>query len=238
MSATYQSIAEGIAEQIRTGKLPPESKIPSEKDLQLRYGVSSSVSRAAIALLRSQGLIYSRQGKGSFVSPRWKPVPKSTHNGHPVEAADTQPGKVIAVDLSEGLPPEDVAQLLQLPPTAKVQKIEYRVEYRGGDVSHLIEITQHYELISPDAEIDPRDLHNPDPIARQARSGVDITQVHETISARMPTADEGHLMDIPPGKPVMEVQRIYYCHARVVAVSKSLLRSDRVVLNNIHDIAH
>lgn len=57
-----------LLEAIRTGGFKLGEKLPSENDLATDYGVSRPVIRAALARLREDGLIVSRQGAGSFVS--------------------------------------------------------------------------------------------------------------------------------------------------------------------------
>src|SRR5262245_23518709 len=54
--------------QIQSGKLPAESRLPSELELSTRFSVSRPIVREALRRLRDDGLIQSRQGAGSFVS--------------------------------------------------------------------------------------------------------------------------------------------------------------------------
>lgn len=63
----YTQVAARLAEAITSGVHPPGSLMPSESVIMERYGVSRVTARAAIAELRSMGLVVSRQGKGSVV---------------------------------------------------------------------------------------------------------------------------------------------------------------------------
>ncbi|GAA4092320.1 winged helix-turn-helix domain-containing protein [Nonomuraea soli] len=63
----YLQIADDLRTQIRTGKLAPGSSLPSTAQLGQRYEVSASVVKAAISVLRTEGLIVGQQGKGVFV---------------------------------------------------------------------------------------------------------------------------------------------------------------------------
>jgi GntR family transcriptional regulator, transcriptional repressor for pyruvate dehydrogenase complex len=56
-----------LRDQIVGGKWPPGSKIPSEKELTRRLGVSRVSLREALHMLVSLGLLESRQGGGTFV---------------------------------------------------------------------------------------------------------------------------------------------------------------------------
>ncbi|XEN33775.1 GntR family transcriptional regulator, transcriptional repressor for pyruvate dehydrogenase complex (plasmid) [Ensifer sp. WSM1721] len=57
-----------LHERIRTGNYAPDSRLPGEHELASMLGVSRPVVRDALSRLREQGLIYSRQGAGTFVS--------------------------------------------------------------------------------------------------------------------------------------------------------------------------
>ena len=47
----------------------PETPLPTERDLSARMGVSLRVVRQALAELESEGKIWRRQGKGTFIGP-------------------------------------------------------------------------------------------------------------------------------------------------------------------------
>ncbi|HYR25209.1 MAG TPA: GntR family transcriptional regulator [Aquabacterium sp.] len=64
----YERIRLALREDILGGALPPGSRVPSENALGLQYGVSRITVRQALAALQQEGLIFTRQGKGSFVS--------------------------------------------------------------------------------------------------------------------------------------------------------------------------
>jgi GntR family transcriptional repressor for pyruvate dehydrogenase complex len=53
--------------RIRRGEFSPDSKLPGEHELAALYGVSRPIVRDVLGRLRDEGLIYSRQGAGSFV---------------------------------------------------------------------------------------------------------------------------------------------------------------------------
>ncbi|MEU0565176.1 winged helix-turn-helix domain-containing protein [Nonomuraea sp. NPDC005983] len=63
----YLQIADDLRTQIKTGSLGPGAALPSTAQLCQRYDVSASVVKAAISVLRTEGLIVGQQGKGVFV---------------------------------------------------------------------------------------------------------------------------------------------------------------------------
>ncbi len=63
-----QAIAERIAGEIMSGKLPPGARLPTEQEMVAAMGVSRTVVREAVAALRAEGLVTTRQGAGAFVA--------------------------------------------------------------------------------------------------------------------------------------------------------------------------
>ena len=64
----YRLVADDLRRKIAAGELPLGSAIPSTAQLSDLYGVSITVVRAAVALLRGDGLVVGHPGKGVFVS--------------------------------------------------------------------------------------------------------------------------------------------------------------------------
>src|ERR1700737_284497 len=57
-----------LTEDITSGKIPPGSQLPTEQELIAATGVSRTVVREAVAALRAEGLVITRQGVGAFVA--------------------------------------------------------------------------------------------------------------------------------------------------------------------------
>jgi GntR family transcriptional repressor for pyruvate dehydrogenase complex len=57
-----------LEEKIRNGSLRPGDRLPSEKTLEKDFGVSRTVVREALQILKSRGMLESRRGSGSFVT--------------------------------------------------------------------------------------------------------------------------------------------------------------------------
>ncbi|WP_045387295.1 FadR/GntR family transcriptional regulator [Falsirhodobacter sp. alg1] len=63
-------IAAQFTQQIQKGLLKAGDKLPTEHELSKNFGVSRTVIREAIAQLRNEGMIETRQGVGAFVIER------------------------------------------------------------------------------------------------------------------------------------------------------------------------
>jgi len=66
--ALSEEISAELARRIAAGTLGPGDRLPTEKALAEAFGVSRPVVREAIARLRNDGLVETRQGAGAFVA--------------------------------------------------------------------------------------------------------------------------------------------------------------------------
>src|SRR6187200_3618681 len=62
-----------LTADITSGKLPPGSRLPTEQEMIAATGVSRTVVREAVAALRADGLVVTRQGVGAFVPENARP---------------------------------------------------------------------------------------------------------------------------------------------------------------------
>ena len=98
----YQQIERYLREQILSGQLAPETRLPASRQLATELGVSRITVNNAYATLESEGLLYSREGSGTYVLER-HPLQDSTQAtdqttwplwqqalGNPTVAADEQ----------------------------------------------------------------------------------------------------------------------------------------------------
>jgi len=74
LSRTAQ-LVEHLGGEIRAGRYQPAARLPTEQELMARFEVSRTVVREAVASLKAEGLVVTRQGSGAFVAqnPSGKP---------------------------------------------------------------------------------------------------------------------------------------------------------------------
>ena len=66
----HRQLRRALEQQIRSGHFAVDDRLPSESELERRYGVSRTPVRRALQDLEAAGLIYRAQGRGSFVRSR------------------------------------------------------------------------------------------------------------------------------------------------------------------------
>jgi GntR family transcriptional regulator / MocR family aminotransferase len=65
----YEQIEQYLRQNILAGTFAPEMRLPATRQLAQALGVSRITVNNAYATLESEGLLYSREGSGTFVSP-------------------------------------------------------------------------------------------------------------------------------------------------------------------------
>lgn len=68
MPLLYEQLRTYLSEEIRSGRLGPGDRVPSEAMLSAQFNVSRITSRKALDTLEQDGLVVRLRGKGSFVA--------------------------------------------------------------------------------------------------------------------------------------------------------------------------
>ncbi|RKP47824.1 PLP-dependent aminotransferase family protein [Pararobbsia silviterrae] len=74
----YETLANAMADEIRSGRLPIGSKLPSIRQITTQHGVSQSTVLSAYYLLEEWGLIRAEERSGYFVTPGASVAPVET----------------------------------------------------------------------------------------------------------------------------------------------------------------
>jgi GntR family transcriptional repressor for pyruvate dehydrogenase complex len=98
-------VTDELMKLVRAGVFAPESRLPSEKEMAERFGVSRTVVREAVSRLKSEGLVESHQGKGAFVRRGSAGVPFRLDR----DAADSLRSVLHIIELRRGLEAEAAA---------------------------------------------------------------------------------------------------------------------------------
>lgn len=61
-------VVDRVRSEIANGRLAPGARLPTEQEMIAAFGVSRTVVREAVAALRAEGLVATRQGVGAFVA--------------------------------------------------------------------------------------------------------------------------------------------------------------------------
>lgn len=98
-------IAEAISKDIEAGRFKPGEKLPTEKEMEAKYGAGRAAVRSALKLLRAQGRVQTLQGVGTFVAgtgEKAEPLPASKQLvadiRHAIATGQLKPGDQLPTD--------------------------------------------------------------------------------------------------------------------------------------------
>jgi DNA-binding FadR family transcriptional regulator len=97
----YEQVADTVRSGILGGTYPAGTRLPSERELAHRLGVSRPAVREAIGALQNEGLVLTRHGSGTYVTAledRPAPVP-AADAAAPAGGADFSPTGTLEVRL-------------------------------------------------------------------------------------------------------------------------------------------
>ncbi|GGY32912.1 GntR family transcriptional regulator [Streptomyces djakartensis] len=121
----YRRIATELLGDLRDGTVPPGGRLPGERRLAGRFGVSRETVRQALELLRRDGLLTTDR-RGSHATPPGPPIEIPASLAFPVGARAATPGVVARATVSWEPPPPDHAEALDLPPGRPTLVHHYR----------------------------------------------------------------------------------------------------------------
>lgn len=109
-----------LQELLTEGKLGPDGRLPTERELSDRTGAPRRLIRRALAALEAEGLIWRRQGKGTFAGQPTEPISalaaEISDSSEPVEVMEARLciEPEIAALCATRATPEDVARMWTL----------------------------------------------------------------------------------------------------------------------------
>jgi GntR family transcriptional regulator len=222
----YHQIQQHLLEQIQSGVFKPGEPMPSIQKIAVRMGVSQMTVRQAVKSLCERGIIYSRQGKGTFIS-RIKLERDFRHVlsfSEETRARGATPhSKLISFRVQP--PSLETREALTLSHDEKVYRLR-RVRYADA-------IPMAIECSCLPVRLCPELLETFDPetslyqeLAEQY--GIQMMVTTEIIEVGKASIEESRLLKIAPKSPVFLFTRISFLeNGNPVEHAKSVYRGDR-----------
>lgn len=99
----YQQLADVLREEIRAGRLAPESVLPGENEMATQYGVGRPAVRQALAVLRAEALVITMRGEGTKVRTQPERKPLEIQPGTKVWFRQPTPTERVELRMDEGV---------------------------------------------------------------------------------------------------------------------------------------
>jgi GntR family transcriptional regulator len=224
--SAWLRIEEEIAARIERGVIPAGTRLPAERDLGDQLGVSRMTLRQALGRLEQRGLIVRQRGVGTFAAePRFRQSATVLRSffDELVGQGTTPVSRLLSVE--ERVAPAALAATLDLDPGESVYTVT-RVRSANG-IPMVIERSNFPVRIVPGL---PREDLERGSIYRLMERRYDARPVRASQSFEAVAADarEGELLDVPPGTPLMLVERTSWDgRGRAVEQARDVHRADR-----------
>jgi DNA-binding FadR family transcriptional regulator len=95
MGDTFRHAVESLRELLEDERLPAKGRLPAERILAEKLGISRTALRKALAALEEEGLIWRHVGRGTFVGPKPHPGEEELSSVTSV----TNPGEIMEARL-------------------------------------------------------------------------------------------------------------------------------------------
>jgi len=129
---------------IQAGEVDPDGKLPTERELSDRFGISRRAVRRALDALEAEGLVWRRQGKGTFAgeppNPNGQLAAKLAPEADPVSVMEARLAlePELAALAARRATAEDVARMKELADRTAVAKDADAAELWDGSLHRLI----------------------------------------------------------------------------------------------------
>jgi GntR family transcriptional regulator len=222
----YVQVVEELRAKISSGDCLPGQKIPPESQLCEEFGVSRITIRRAVKTLVDERLLYSKQGKGTFVNPVkiGRRLPKLYSFSEDMKELGLEPSsRTLERTLGEVDP--ETAALLDLPESDRLVNQIARVRM-ANKVPILIERTFIPHYLCPDLleeSFDQKSLYR----TLTERNRLELDRAEETYEVRMLTASEAKELGCKRSLPAFAIQRLaFHRGGGVVELTKAVGRGD------------
>jgi GntR family transcriptional regulator len=200
----YQQIADELRRRIQTGIIPAGMLLPGEPAMIREFGTARGTIRQALDVLRSEGLIVTEQGRGSYA----RPVRRMVHvsNGYLAATGATWRQQLEAQGMV-GRQSIDAAGMVEAPPEVAALLgervvVRERTMYADGQPVQLV-VSYYAEALAAGTEIaDQRPIPGGS-LAALRRLDVIPARARELVMSRNPTGDERERLHMLAGIPVI-----------------------------------
>jgi len=219
----YLQLQRRIAEAMASGRLPPGSSLPAERDIAGMTGLSRVTVRKAVEALVASGQLVQKRGSGTFVAPGVKRLEQALSLLTSFTEDMARRGKTVeSVWLSRAVhsPTPNEVMALGLGAGDRVARLE-RVRQSDG-LPLAIERAALSTQVLPDPEAVTTSLY-----ALLDTTGMRPVRAVQRISAANLGPKDADLLGVPPGAAGLKIERIgYLASGRVVEFTRSLYRGD------------
>lgn len=204
----YKKLYTDILKKINDKKYLNTNKLPSENELASAYRVNRHTIRKALGLLKKDGHIYSKKGKGSFVNNiniPYKITDKSSFSSKMLDLGYVPKTELLNVDIVEA--DKNISENLDIPLGFKV--IELKLLRYAQDVPLQISYSYFdafvYRNILDNLDIEPFSLYK---ILQMSYPDLEVRKISTIFSSFISTKEQSSTLKVEQNLPILSVQTV------------------------------
>jgi GntR family transcriptional regulator len=223
----HEQISAWLREEMASGRLPPESQLPSEHELCDRFGVSRVTVRRALQTLDADGLIYRRPGLGSFVCDKRlaQGLVRLTDFAQDLSRAGVEATSRVLGQSTEPCPAA-VAALLGLEPGAPVVRLD-RLRLGDGEAMALDRtwIPPYYAQLLEGQDLTRETLYR----VLEREYGIPALSGRYRITASSADSETARQLEVEAGEALLVIERTTRTVGdKAIYFQRRFYRSDRM----------
>ncbi|MBO3736956.1 GntR family transcriptional regulator [Actinoplanes flavus] len=238
----YRDVANAIRADIEARHLVDGDRLPTVRELAQRYGVPTGTVAKAVDILRADGVIVARHGRGLYVRAFGRIVRSSPDRlsrawwgeGKAIQDRDTHGRlRVVHVVVEEAPASAVVAEALGVPVGAAVLTRARRFAVEDRIVQTAISFLP-LDVVAAAPAVGYTGSGPGGIYARMTEAGLGPETFRESLVCRMPTSAEAEVMALPRGTPIIAVtRRAYTATRRCVEINEMVLDSSAYELEYV-----
>lgn len=221
----YYRLKESIRDMIEEQQLGEGHRIPSERELCERYGVSRMTARQAVKDLVNEGILYREQGRGTFVAGekiRHETARLTSFTQDMHERGMEVSSTTLEAGIQDASPV--VARMLKIDAGEPIVRIK---RIRNADGQPMALETSHLRHGAANSLLEV-DLSRSSLYEELRKLGINIVGADQRYEATLVRADEARHLGVSPGSPALLVERVTFDNiGKPSEYVKSLYRGDR-----------
>ncbi|MFT3988231.1 histidine utilization repressor [Aestuariivirga sp.] len=222
----YARVKDHIVTQIRSRKLAPGSRVPSENELVESFGISRMTANRALRELTAEGFVDRVPGVGTFVKepPARTSLMELRNIAEEIEQrGHRHTARIVHREQITSPPPLTDAFELRLPRSV------YHLRLVHEENGVPVQIEDRY--VNPAAAPDflTQDFSHTTPTAYLVAT-LPVDELEHTVEAAMPTPDQQRLLGIGPEEPCLVLHRRSWSEGQVVTVATLTYPASRYAL--------
>ncbi len=222
----YMQVYSALYQWIRQGRYKPGDKLESEAALCESFGVSRISVRKALDLLAAEGWVFSKQGKGTFVSDK-RPVvglPASMEEQILRSAEFARASRTRDLNIERISAPSDIAAELKLEQGEPVFSVSYVRMAKGKPLG----LVRSYFPCIQGLSFSATDFIQNTSVTVLAQKGIPMSGIENMFGATLADTELARLLDSHVGAPLLSIKMtVLDDRAAPLAWLQSFWRADR-----------